>query len=66
MCSRKSMCHSGLSFKINVGSTQSAGCCGVCCAAIEAKQIIRGVVRRQHAYVKCDCEEATATRKAQA
>ena len=52
---------------IDVGGTgqQSVIAAVVCCVAMEAKQIIiRGVVRRQHTYVKCDCEEANRQRQA--
>lgn len=52
---------------IDVGGTgqQSVIAAVVCCVAMEAKQIIiRGVVRGQHTYVKCDCEEANRQRQA--
>ena len=52
---------------IDVGGTGQQGVIAavVCCVAMEAKQIIiRGVVRGQHTYVKCDCEEANRQRQA--
>lgn len=63
------MCRSGLSCRLKDGCWwgQSANVIAavICCVAMEAKQmLIRDAVRRQHTYVKCDCEEANRQKQA--